>query len=125
MVEKITRKTVNIDEMQFGFCPGRGKTDAIFILTQLQEKYLTKQRKLYVTFVDLKKTFDRVPQKVLGAPGISDQEALSLEFRVGCPWEMLYADDLVILAETFEELMTKMAVWIEGEHGENQSYDLG
>ena len=38
-------------------------------------------------------------------------EALSHEFCVGCPWEMLYADDLVILAETFEGLMTKMAVW--------------
>ena len=25
-------------------------------------------------------------------------EALSCKFRVGCPWEMLYADDLVILA---------------------------
>ena len=45
---------------------------------------------------------------------------------------MLYADDLIILAEMFEGLITKMAVWenglepgIEGEHGENQSYDLG
>ena len=38
-------------------------------------------------------------------------EALSCEFRVGCPWEMLYADDLVILAETFGGLMTKKAVW--------------
>ena len=34
-------------------------------------------------------------------------EALSREFRVGCPWGMFYADDLVILAETFEGLMTK------------------
>ena len=27
-------------------------------------------------------------------------EALSREFRVGCPWELLYADDLVLMAET-------------------------
>ena len=33
-------------------------------------------------------------------------EALSREFRVGCPWETPYVDDLVILAETFERLMT-------------------
>ena len=111
VVENIVCETVNIDKMQFGFCPGRGTTDAIFILRQLQEKYLAKQRKLCMAFVNLKKTFDRVPQKVLGAPGISDQEALSREFRVGCPWEMLYADDLVILAELFEDLMTKVAVW--------------
>ena len=38
-------------------------------------------------------------------------EALSYEFCVGCPWEMLYADDPVILAEMFEGLMTKMALW--------------
>ena len=38
-------------------------------------------------------------------------EALSREFSVGCPWEMLYADDLVIFAETFESLLTKMEVW--------------
>ena len=31
-------------------------------------------------------------------------EALSQEFRTGCPWELLYADDLVIIVETIEEL---------------------
>ena len=38
-------------------------------------------------------------------------EALSREFRTGCPWELLYADDLVIVAETIEELMTKLSNW--------------
>ena len=38
-------------------------------------------------------------------------KTLSCEFCVGFPWEMLYAYDLVIIAETFEGLMTKMAVW--------------
>ena len=33
-------------------------------------------------------------------------EALSHKFRVGCPWEMPCADDLVILAGTFEGLTT-------------------
>ena len=27
-------------------------------------------------------------------------EALSMEFRTGCPWELLYADDLMISAES-------------------------
>ena len=31
-------------------------------------------------------------------------EALLREFRIGCPWELLYADDLVLMAETFEDL---------------------
>ena len=37
-------------------------------------------------------------------------EALSLEFCVGCPQEIPYADELVILAETFEGLMIKLTV---------------
>ena len=32
VVENIIRETINIDDMQFGFCPGRGTKDAIFIL---------------------------------------------------------------------------------------------
>ena len=31
-------------------------------------------------------------------------EALSREFKVGCPWELLYADDLVLMVETLEAL---------------------
>jgi len=33
-------------------------------------------------------------------------EALSREFRVTLPWELLYADDLVVIAETEDELMS-------------------
>ena len=51
--------------MQFGFMPGSGTTDAIFILRQLQEKHLAKNKKLYFAFVDLEKAFDRVPRKVI------------------------------------------------------------
>ena len=38
-------------------------------------------------------------------------EALSREFRVGCPWELLYADDLVVIAETLEELLLRLDDW--------------
>ena len=31
-------------------------------------------------------------------------EALSREFRTGLPWELLYADDLVLMADSIEEL---------------------
>ena len=34
-------------------------------------------------------------------------EALAREFRTGCQWELLYADDLVIVAESLEELKLK------------------
>ena len=51
--------------MQFGFVPGRGTTDAIFIFCQLQEKYFAANKPLYIAFVNLEKAFGRVPRKVL------------------------------------------------------------
>ena len=38
-------------------------------------------------------------------------EALSREFRTGCPCECLYADDLVIIADTMDELLYKLDLW--------------
>ena len=39
---------------------------------------------------------------------INVMEALSGAFRVSCPWELLYADDLVILSDS---LKNKLAAW--------------
>jgi len=35
-------------------------------------------------------------------------EAISREFRVALPWELLYADDLAVIAETEEELIKRL-----------------
>jgi len=35
-------------------------------------------------------------------------ETISREFRVALPWELLYADDLAVIAETEEELIKRM-----------------
>ena len=35
-------------------------------------------------------------------------ETLSCEFRTSCPWELLYADDLVIVAESLGELKVSL-----------------
>ena len=141
---------------------GRGTTDAIFIVRQLQEKHLAANKPLYMAFVDLEKAFDRVPRDVIWwamrklgidewlvclvqsmykdvrsrvrvGDGYSEEfgvgvgvhqgsvlspllfiivlEALSREFRTGCPWELLYADDLMISAESMEELLVKVQTW--------------
>ena len=66
IVDGLIRQSVSIDDSQFGFIPGRGTTDAIFVVRQLQEKYLAANKKLYRAFIDLVKAFDRVPRKVIG-----------------------------------------------------------
>jgi len=38
-------------------------------------------------------------------------EALSTEFRVALPWELLYADDLVVIAEIEEDLIKRLNQW--------------
>ena len=38
-------------------------------------------------------------------------EALSCEFHCGVPWEDLYADDLVIIAESMEKCLNRLLTW--------------
>jgi len=38
-------------------------------------------------------------------------EAISREFRVALPWELLYADDLVVITETEDDLMKRLNEW--------------
>ena len=58
IVDGLIRQLVSINDSQFGFVPGRGTTDAIFVVKQLQEKYLAANKRHYMAFVDLKKGFD-------------------------------------------------------------------
>ena len=46
---------MKIDDMQFGFVPGKGTVDAIFMVRQMQEKFLEKRKDLFFAFVDLKR----------------------------------------------------------------------
>ena len=41
-------------------------------------------------------------------------EALSREFQAGEPWEDLYTDDLVIIADSVEECVRWLLIWKEG-----------
>ena len=170
IVDEMIREMIAIDEMQFAFVPGRGTTDVIFIIRQLQEKLLSrkdlndKKLTLLFSFVDLEKAFDRIPRKVLWwamrKVGVEEWivrqmqamynkagsrvrvgseyseefevgvgvhqgsvlspllfiivlEALSRYFR-GVPWELFFADDLMIIATSLEECVECVKAWKEG-----------
>ena len=50
----------------------------------------------------------------LGLYPQSPSVSLSLDFRYGLPLEMLYADDLVLIAESLEKLKEKFELWRSG-----------
>ena len=52
-------------------------------------------------------------------------EALSREFRVGLPFELLYADDLALLAESEKLLMEKVNRWKLGMEEKGLRVNIG
>ena len=52
-------------------------------------------------------------------------EALSKEFRVGCPWELFYADDLVTIAEALDNLLAKFYKWKKGLEPKGLKVNVG
>ena len=108
IIEVRIRATVCIDSMQFGFMKGRGTTDAIFIVRQLQEKYLAKNRDLWMAFIDLEKAFDRVPRMVIWW---ALQRLGVEEWLVG------------VVKSMYENSMTRMK--IEGRESEEFSVKVG
>jgi len=59
------RQQIEVDDMQFGIMKSKGTTDAIFTVSQMQENFRVKAKKLYFGFVDLEKAFDRVLREVI------------------------------------------------------------
>ena len=59
------KQVTNVSENQFRFRVGKLTAEAIFIVQQLQEKYLEKRNKLYHIFVDLEKDFDKIPRTAI------------------------------------------------------------
>ena len=43
---------------RFGFMPGKGTTDVIFIMRKVEEKHQARKKNLYYAFVDLEKEFE-------------------------------------------------------------------
>ena len=68
VAEKLVRACVNINKMQFGFMCRRGMIDVIFIFHQLQEHYLTRNRTLYFSLIDLEKAFTRRQERSSSGP---------------------------------------------------------
>ena len=65
VVEYRLRRNVKISENQFGFMPGRSMTEAIHLFHQLIKRFRERKRNLHIVFIDLEKSYDKVPREVL------------------------------------------------------------
>ncbi|XP_043583227.1 golgin subfamily A member 6-like protein 22 [Bombus pyrosoma] len=55
-----------LEERQFGFRKGRGVTDAVFVISHIIDKQLSRERgKLFACFADLRAAFDRLNREKL------------------------------------------------------------
>nr|GEV94762.1 hypothetical protein [Tanacetum cinerariifolium] len=153
VIKKRLRRESRVLENQFGFMPGRSKTEAIHLLRSLMEKYRERQRDLHMDFLDLEKAYDSVPRELVwktlldkGTPrrysrvtkfmyegakthvrtttentkyfpinlGLHQGSAispylftlildeLSRGIQENIPWCMIFADDIVLIAESAE-----------------------
>ena len=57
-------QVVDIDKMQYGFMPERGSVGFVFVLRRFTEKCLAKNKKLFLLFIDMEKSFHGVLRKV-------------------------------------------------------------
>ena len=88
---------MNTPNAQFGFMPGKGRTDALFLVRRLQKEHPLKHKRMYTCFVDLEKAFDRVRRRVMewamrkkGLPAVLVKAEMSLyeeaETKVRVGW---------------------------------------
>lgn len=61
----IDRTKGQVSGEQSGFMEGRGCVDQIFALRDVCEKYLEKNKSVYLAFMDLEKAYDRVDREAL------------------------------------------------------------
>ncbi|GJR07719.1 retrovirus-related pol polyprotein LINE-1 [Tanacetum coccineum] len=119
------RRETRVSENQFGFMSGWSTTEAIYLLRSLMEKYRERQRDLHMAFLDLEKAYDSVPQFFQVEVGLHQGSAispylftlildeLSRGIQESIPWCMIFADDIVLIAESAEGLNNRIEKWRE------------
>ncbi|KAL5146025.1 Retrovirus-related Pol polyprotein from type-1 retrotransposable element R2 [Glycine soja] len=111
--------------------PGRSTMEAIYLLRRVMEQYRMDQQDLHLIFIDLEKAYDRVPREILWKAlekkgvrvayirAIQDipylftliLDVLTEQIQEIAPRCMLFADDIVLLGESREELNERLETW--------------
>jgi hypothetical protein len=65
IIEHRLRGVTNVTKNQFGFMPGRSTMKTIFLIRQLIERCMEQIKDLHIIFIDLEKTYDKVPRNIM------------------------------------------------------------
>ncbi|XP_071718859.1 uncharacterized protein [Rutidosis leptorrhynchoides] len=104
---------------------GRSSIEANHIIRNLMEKYREKQKNLEMDFIDLEKAYDcwEIPKfSQLKLACIRDRplalflfalilDELSRGIQERIPWCLIFADDIVLVSESKEELNRRLEQW--------------
>ena len=116
LIERVHSLTEGlIGEEQCGFRSGRGCVDQVFVMKQINEKFVDKNKSLYFAYIDLEKAYDRVDReamwRVLGMYGINGQLLKAVQ--------SLYGKSEACVGVCREE-----GEWFEVGVGLKQGYDV-
>jgi uncharacterized Zn finger protein len=64
VIEHRLRKLTTVSKNQFDFMPGRSIIEAIFLIRQLMKR-CREQKDLHMIFIDLEKTYDKIPRNII------------------------------------------------------------
>jgi hypothetical protein len=65
IIEHYLREVTNVTENQFGFMLVRLNMKAIFLIWQLMKRCREQKKDMHMVFIDLEKTYDKVPRNVM------------------------------------------------------------
>jgi hypothetical protein len=65
IIEHRLRGVTNVTENQFGFMPERWTMETIFLIRQLMKRCREQKKDLNMIFIDLEKTYDKVPRNIM------------------------------------------------------------
>ena len=107
IVDSLIRQMVSIDDSQFGFVSGRGTTDAIFVVRQLQEKTCVEEWIVRL----VRGMYANARSHVCVGEGYSEEFEVKLQEKYLAANKRLYMA-FVDLEKAFDRVPRKVIWWV-------------